>query len=86
METKTGHTAIDFVFDLFGGAITFISLYYGEQAPLIHVHLPPIAMELLQSTAWGVSISVGTLTMLNIIGYEPMWLRKTKSYFKNKSK
>ena len=85
-KTTIGNTAIDYIFDLFGGFATVVSFVYGLNIPLIHIQFPPFILQSLQAIAFGVSISVGTLTLFNLLGYEPLWLNKTKNYFKNKSK
>lgn len=86
MSTEVGNKIIDWSFDLVGGIATVGSFVYGTNAPLIHIQFPPVVLHSLQAGAFCVSMSVGMLTLMNMLGYEPRWLKSVKSYFKNKSK
>ena len=49
---------------------------------LLHVHMPPIVMEVSQLCVWWIGGIAGTLTILSSLGYNPEWLVKIKSKFK----
>lgn len=85
MEQTTGNGVIDGIINFIGGTATFCSLWYAENLPMIHMHFPPIFLELAQSGAWGMTFTVGAFTLLQFLGIEPEWLKKIKNYNKNKN-
>lgn len=84
-QTNAGSGLIDGVVNVIGGIATFCGLWYSENIPLIHVHFPPIVLEIAQLSAWGMTSLVGGFTLLNFLGIEPEWLKRIKNYNKNKN-
>ena len=69
--------------------ISIINLFVAETIPLLstllfivlHIHLPPVIMEVSQTLAWWVGITAGVLTIMIHFGFNPRQkLVKIKSW------
>lgn len=73
------HTYID-------SGITAIALYVGFRMPELAIGLPQYIMMGLQAMALTIGIITGILTIMNMVGYIPKWLKRLKKHFNHISK